>query len=150
MPQSLARVILHIVFGTKHRDPAISSEMREDLSSYVAGILRELDSPPMMVRCVADHVHILCCLSKTRSISSVLKELKQSSSAWVKEKWPGKQAVYWQSGYAVSSVSKSNVEGVREYIDRQEEHHRKRTFQEEFLSFLKKHEMPYDERYIWD
>ena len=150
MPQSLAKIMLHVVFGTKHREPMISPEMRDDLASYIAGILRELDSPPIIVRRVADHVHILCCLSRTRSISSILKELKQFSSAWVKEKWPGKQDFYWQSGYAVSSVSQSNVDVVRKYIDGQEEHHRTRTFQEEFISFLRKHKIPYDERYVWD
>ena len=150
MPQSLAKVILHIVFSTKNRQPVIVAEMRDDLASYIAGTLKELDSPPIEVRCVADHVHILCHLSKSRSISGVLKEVKQSSSTWVKEKWPKMQDFYWQRGYVVSSVSRSNIEAVRSYIDHQEEHHRKRTFKEEFLEFLKRHEIPYDERYVWD
>ena len=150
MPQSLAKVILHIVFSTKNREPLILHEMRDDIASYIAGILRGLDSSPIAVKCVADHVHILCCLAKTHAVSNMLRELKQSSSTWVKEKWPTRKDFYWQRGYAVSSVSQSNVSAVTDYITRQEAHHWKKTFQEEFLEFLKKHEIPYDERYVWD
>ena len=99
---------------------------------------------------VADHAHILCSLSRTYSIAKILGEIKASSSKWVKTKGGILRKFIWQSGYGIFSVSQSQVEAVRQYIARQEEHHRKKTFQEEYRELLEKHQIEFDERYIWD
>ena len=140
----------HIIFSTKHRRPMIPPEVRADLNAYMGGILRQLDCPAIEINCPPDHAHILCCLSKNIALADVLKEVKRGSSKWIKTKAPSLGDFYWQGGYGASSVSQSNVETVRGYIARQIEHHRKMTFQEEFREFLKRHQIQYDERYVWD
>ena len=150
MAQSLAKILVHIIFSTKHREPMISARMREELNAYLGGILKQMDSPPIEINCAADHVHILCRLSKNHALADVVKEVKRGSSKWIKAKWPSLRGFYWQGGYGSSSVSQSKVAVVREYIARQETHHRKTTFQEELRDFFKRHEIEYDERYIWD
>jgi len=150
VPQSLAKVTLHVIFGTKMREPMIGPSVRKDLHAYIAGALKRLDCPPIEVNGAADHVHILCRLSRKLSISDLVEEVKKGSSKWMKTKSPMLRNFYWQGGYAVSSVSESNVKEVKAYVAGQEEHHRKMTFQEEFVSFLKRHGFEYDERYIWE
>ena len=150
MAQSLAEVLVHIIFSTKHRNPMITEEVRPQMNSYLGGVLSGLDSPPIEINCASDHVHILCVLSRTRALADVLEEVKKASSKWAKTKGPALEAFYWQGGYAASSVSQSGVAAVRDYIVRQGEHHRKMTFQEELRIFLQRHKIEYDERYIWD
>ncbi len=130
MPQSLANVLLHIVFSTKHRQPFLKkSADRDAMTGYLIGTLRNIKCPSLAVGVVADHVHILCNLSRTISIAQLVEEIKTSSSARIKEQGPALQEFYWQNGYGAFSVSQSNAPQVKQYVENQEEHHRTRTFQ---------------------
>jgi putative transposase len=151
MPQSLAKVLLHTVFSTKNRTPFLRDRvLRRDLHSYLAAVLNSIDCPALIVGGVEDHVHILGLLSRTRTIAQMLEELKTSTSKWIKSKDPSCADFHWQNGYGVFSVSESKVSEVRQYIERQEEHHRTMTFQDEFRELCRRHGVPIDERYVWD
>ncbi len=149
MPQSLSRMVVHLVFSTKNREPILrDGELRKRLHAYMAGILQELHCEPILINGVEDHVHVLCNLSRTLSLAKVVEELKKSSSKWMKEQVLA--GFYWQAGYGAFSVSQSNVEQVRNYIAGQEEHHRSVSFQEEYRVFGRRHGVALDERYAWD
>ena len=151
MPQSLAKILVHTVFSTKDRRPFLRDRaLREELHRYLGGILTHLDCQPIIVGGVEDHVHLLCALSRTCEAAAMVKEVKRGSSLWVKTKKPDLQAFAWQNGYGIFSIGFSQIESVRDYIAGQEEHHRKMTFQEEFVALLQKHRIQYDERYLWD
>ena len=151
MPQSLARVVLHVVFSTKNRVPFLKDpELRARLHAYMAGVLQNIGCEPILIGGVEDHVHILCNLSRTITIAGLVEEAKKSPSKWMKEQGPAFSDFYWQGGYGAFSVSQSNVEQVREYVARQEEHHRKVSFQDEFRVLCRKHGVEIDERYVWD
>ena len=151
MPQSLANVLLHVVFSTKHRQPFLrDADVRGVMTGYLVGTLRNIQCPSLIVGVVEDHIHILCNMHRTVTIAKLVEEVKTSSSARIKEEGPKLKDFHWQNGYGAFSVSQSNVEQVREYIANQEEHHRKRTFQEEFRLMLKRHGIEWDERYVWD
>lgn len=151
MPQSLANVLLHIVFSTKNRQPFLSEAADRDvMTGYLIGTLKNIKCPSLAVGVVADHVHILCNLSRTITIAKLVEEIKTSSSARIKEQGPALQEFSWQNGYGAFSVSQSNAPQVKQYVENQEEHHRTRTFEEEFRLLLEKHGVEYDERYVWD
>lgn len=151
MPQSLSNVILHVIFSTKHRRPFLRApEVRDVMVGYLVGALRNLKCPSIMLGVVEDHVHILCNLSRTITIAQLVEQVKTSSSARIKEEGPVLREFHWQNGYGAFSVSQSNVDDVKRYILSQEEHHRTRTFQEEFRLFLERYGLEYDERYVWD
>ena len=151
MPQSLARVVLHLTFSTKNRDTWLKDEqLRRNLYAYMAGILNNLDSPALTINGVEDHVHAIFCLSRQYAIKDILRDLKADSSSWVKKESIALKGFAWQAGYAVFSVSESNVPKVRKYIDDQEEHHKTRSFQDEFRELCAKHGIQIDERYVWD
>ncbi|MBO0697675.1 MAG: IS200/IS605 family transposase [Zavarzinella sp.] len=151
MSQSLAQVYLHIVFSTKDRHPFLQDpSTRDEAHKYLGGTCNKLHCPVLRVGGVADHVHILCRLGRTISVADLVKELKRDSSQWLKTKGPDQAAFYWQNGYGAFSVSPSLVEVVRDYIARQEEHHRTMSFQDEFRHLLRKHGLEWDERYVWD
>jgi len=150
MPQSLSQLFVHLVFSTKHRAPIIPDAIREELHAFLIGVLRERDCPSLMIGSVEDHVHILFVLSKNISLSKIAGEVKAVSSKWIKSKGPALQAFQWQNGYGAFSVSQSNVETVRRYIANQKQHHQKTSFQDELRKFLEKHNLEYDERYLWD
>ncbi len=151
MPQSLAKVLVHIVFSTKNRSPFLSDKnVREEMHAYLGGTCNNLDCPVLTVGGVADHVHILCVLSRNLSIAKVVGDIKRGSSKWAKTKGRMLTKFAWQNGYGVFSVGESEVERVRGYIMGQEDHHRKKTFQDEFRSFLKDYGVNYDETYVWD
>ena len=120
------------------------------MHAYLGGTLNELDCPVLGVGGTSDHIHILAILSKNGPVSEVIGKLKSSSSKWVKTKGVDLRKFAWQNGYGVFSVSQSHVERVRSYIQRQEEHHRRKTFQDEFRSMLNAFDVRYDERYVWD
>src|SRR5262245_3358741 len=128
MPQSLAKNIVHLVFSTKNRQPLITDSVRSDLHSYIGGILRKWESPAIIINSVADHIHILFCLSKNFALKKIVEEIKRSSSKWIKSKGPDFRQFYWQAGYGAFSVSQSNVAIVKRYIENQEAHHRKVDF----------------------
>ncbi len=151
MPQSHANVLLHLVFSTKHRKPFLRDPaVRDVMTGYMIGTLRHLQCPSIVTGVVEDHVHILCNLSRTITIAKLVEELKTSSSARIKTEGPTLREFHWQSGYAAFSVSQSNVDEVKRYIADQDEHHRKRTFQDEYRLLLKRHGIDVDERYVWD
>jgi REP element-mobilizing transposase RayT len=150
MPQSLAKILIHLVFSTKHREPRLGDEVRDELHRYAAGVLIEWESPAILINSVADHVHILYSHSKNHSPAWLVENVKTATSKWLKNKGDVYRDFHWQSGYGDFSVSQSNVPEVVKYIATQQEHHRLTTFQEEYRKFLERHEVKYDERYVWD
>jgi REP element-mobilizing transposase RayT len=150
MPQSLSKLHIHLIFGTKLREPLLLRPFRERVHAYLATVLYNLDSPAQKVGGISDHVHILFRMSKNHALAEVVETVKTSSSKWIKTQSPALHAFHWQSGYGGFSVSPSDVETAVEYIDRQEEHHRVVTFQEEYRKFLQTYGVEYDERYMWD
>ena len=150
MGQSLCQVYLHIVFSTKYRTPWITEDIQPELYAYMATVFQTCESPAILINGMEDHVHIICYLSKNIAISKLLEMVKKRSSKWIKTKGEKLSDFQWQNGYGAFSVSQSHVERVTQYIRNQKEHHRKRTFQEEFRTLLKKYNVSYDERYVWD
>jgi REP element-mobilizing transposase RayT len=148
MPSTHLSLHYHVVFSTKNRQNWIEPAWREDLHRYLGGCLKTLDGIPLEIGGVGDHVHLLIGLRATHSLAEVLREIKKASSRWVHEE-KGIPTFAWQEGYGAFTVSRSNIEPVRKYIVTQEEHHRKRTFQDEYLDLLKKHEITFDERFVW-
>ena len=142
MPQSLPVVYLHLVFSTKDRRPFLrDQEIREPLHAYLAGVSKRLDCPPILVGGVEDHIHLLARFGRTITQAEWFKELKRVSNPWLKEKGVEFAHFEWQGGYADFSVSQSNLKQVKEYIARQEEHHRKMSFQDEMRALPRKHEI---------
>ncbi len=150
MAQSLSQILLHLVFSTKNREPWLTPGIRPNLHAYLAGAARALHAEAYRVGGVADHVHIACTLPRTMPVSKLLEEIKKSSSAWIKQQTPTCHGFAWQAGYGAFSLGQSQLDALIAYIDGQEEHHRKRTFKEEFIEFLKRYGVGYDERYLWD
>ena len=150
MPQSLANVLIHLVFSTKLREPIISGLLRSRLDPYMAGIASNIRCPAIQIGGMADHSHGLFVLHPTVTVAELVGTLKSNSSKWVHETFPEHAEFAWQAGYGAFSVSVSARDSVVRYIVNQEEHHRKRTFQEELLMFLDRHGLAHDPRYIWD
>ena len=149
VPQSLANVLTHMVFSTKNRYPFFADKaLRQRTHAYLAAVLKDVHSPALIVGGVADHLHILGQLSRTSALSGVLEQLKVSSSKWVKTL--GVRNFNWRRGYGAFSISQSQVTDVIFDIEKQEEHHQKMTFQEEYRLFLKRYRLAFDERYVWD
>lgn len=154
MSQSLSVVYLHAVFSTKGRRPfLLDPELRREFHAYLGGVSARLDCPPVIVGGVEDHVHILVRMGREVTQSGWVKELKRVSAVWIKSREAVGGAATdfaWQAGYGVFSVSVSNLPAVREYIARQEEHHRKVSFRDEYEALLRKHAAEYDEHRLWD
>ena len=150
MPQSLAQIYIHLIFSTKNREPVLGDNIRANLHSYIAGIFRDLDSPALEINNEPEHAHILFALSRTHTLGDIVSQIKRGSSSWLKTQNNAYAKFHWQNGYGAFSVSQSNVEDVREYIRKQHIHHKKATFQDEFRTFLKRHKIEFDERYVWD
>jgi putative transposase len=150
MPQSLARLHVHIIFSTKNRERFLAPSVRDSLHSYMATVLQNDGCHLVIINSVEDHVHILIDLARTVAVSQVVEEVKKSSSKWIKTQGPTYATFGWQTGYGAFAVSASNVADVRDYILNQEQHHLHKTFAEEYRAFLEKHEVAYDERYVWD
>ena len=151
MPQSLSAVYVHLVFSTKDRRPFLRDKSaRTALHAYLGGVSKSLECPPLLVGGVEDHVHLLCRFGRTITQAEWVKELKRVSNVWLKDQGPDYAEFEWQGGYADFSVSHSNLEQVNQYIAGQDEHHRKITFQDELRARLRRHEMEFDERYVWD
>ena len=150
MPQSLSLVIVHMIFSTKDRFPCLDPEIRPHLHAYLATVARNAKCEAYRVGGTGDHVHLAVRLSRTTSIAVLVEELKTSSSRWLKTQRPVLGRFAWQRGYGAFSVGPDELEALLAYICNQEEHHKVRTFQEEYVAILKKYGMEYDERYIWD
>jgi REP-associated tyrosine transposase len=151
MPQSLAKILVHIVFSTKLRQPFLKDEsVRGELHGYTIKVLDGLESPSIALNSVEDHIHILCLHSRKIALMKLIEEVKTSTSKWIKTKGRAYRDFYWQSGYGAFSVSESQRPAVVRYIERQAEHHRRLSFQDEFRQLCAKHGVPIDERYVWD
>ena len=150
MPQSLANIYIHLIFSTKERFPFLTRQVRPDLHAYMATVLANLNSPAVLINSVQDHLHILFNMGRTITLAQAVKDAKKSSSKWIKTQGADLTTFAWQSGYGGFSVSESNVPNVANYINNQEEHHRVKTFEEEYREFLAKQKIQYDERYVWD
>lgn len=151
MAQPFAKILLHTVFSTKERRPFLQDKsLREEMHLYLGGILANLDCQPIIVGGVADHIHLLYTLSRTHSVSEVVKEVKRGSSLWIKTTHADVRDFAWQDGYGIFSVGFSQIESVRGYITSQEEHHKKISFQNEFRTLLKRYQIEFDERFVWD
>lgn len=150
MSQSLSAVYLHLIFSTKNRWPFLADkEVRSSLHSYLGGVSKTLQCPPIIVGGVADHCHLLVRFGRTITQADWVKELKRVSSSWMKTHGSVCSKFDWQGGYAAFSVSSSNLAKVKRYIANQEQHHRKMGFQDELRALLQKHGLEWDERYIW-
>jgi REP element-mobilizing transposase RayT len=147
---SYTNLLYHIVFSTKNREPSLEPGMRPRLFEYLGGAVRSEGGTALAINGIADHLHILARLRQDKAVSAVIGAIKANSSGWIHRTLSGYANFAWQTGYGAFTVSASQVGKVRHYIENQEEHHRVRTFQEEFLAFLKAHGIEYDERYIWD
>lgn len=150
MAQSLSKIYLHIVYSTKQRQPLIDRVIEAELYRYLGSICNSLGSLPIKIGGYADHVHILCTLSKKITSVKLLEDLKSHSSKWIKKKGQRYANFYWQGGYGAFSVSPSEVDAVIDYIGKQHEHHKLKTFQDEFREILKLNNIDFDERYVWD
>ena len=151
MPQSLAQIYVHIVFSTKNRQPFLNEHsFRDRLHAYLKGICDNQGCPSLRVGGTEDHVHILCRLSKTVDLATLIRELKRDSSKWNKEEHPRLHDFHWQRGYGAFSISPSHVESLTRYVANQEEHHERESFQDEFRRLCKKYGIKIDERYVWD
>jgi REP element-mobilizing transposase RayT len=150
MSQSLANIVVHLVFSTKLRRQLLRDDERGQLHAYVTGILNNLDSPLIEINSVRDHVHVLFAQSKNRAPAKIVEQVKTASSAWIKTMNAWYADFAWQSGYGEFSVSPRHVEAVREYIRNQAAHHEREDFQTEYRRFCEKNAKPLDERYAWD
>ena len=150
MPQSLSSILIHLVFSTKHREPYITSEIEAELHAYLAAVFRECQSPALTINGTANHIHALFTLSRIVTVAEVVEEVKKRSSKWAKTKGDMYRNFQWQTGYGAFSIGQSNVAALKKYIAEQKEHHRRRTFEDEYRSFLKKYGVVYDERYVLD
>lgn len=148
MPSTHLSLHYHIIFSTKDRVPLIDSAWRGRFHAYIGGIVRNLEGIPISIGGVADHVHLLIGLRASAALADIIRDIKATSSRWVHEEI-GVSHFRWQEGYGAFTVSTSQHAQVRVYIDRQEEHHRHKTFQEEYLEFLKRNGVAYDEQYLW-
>ena len=150
MPQSFAQLYVHLIFSTKNRKPFLDDEVRSRVHGYLATVIRNLDSPYVVVGGVADHVHILFDMGKMHAPVEFVEQVKRESSKFVKTLGPRYEKFYWQRGYGMFSVSPTHLASAEQYVRQQEEHHRTKTFQEEFREFLKRYRIEYDEQYVWD
>ena len=150
MPQSLSKILLHIVFSTVERRNLIPANQLPELHAYIAGICREHKSEAFRVGGTENHVHIACTLPRTLTVSNLLEHVKKSSSQWMRNNDPHNRYFSWQAGYGVFSLGQSQLEVLVHYIDNQKEHHERKTYKEELLELLNKYQVAYDEKYLWD
>ena len=149
MANTFTSLHYHMVFSTKNLERWITSDVEERIWAYLGGIAKENKVHPIQIGGVEDHVHLLLGAPASLAPSKIAQLIKGGSSAWIHDTFPNMKRFAWQDGYGVFSVSKSNIPEVVDYIRGQREHHRTRTFQEEYIAFLKRHEIQYDERYVW-
>lgn len=150
MSQSLSNILVHLVFSTKERRPLLRDGERGQLHAYITGILKNHESPLLEINSVADHIHILFRQSKNHAPAKLVEQIKSSSSGWIKTLDPWYADFAWQAGYGEFSVSPTQAEVVRKYIQDQPEHHAKEDFHTEYRRFCEKNDRPVDERYAWD
>ena len=149
MSQSLSKIYLHIIFHTKNSNCIIRKQEKDELYAYMGSIINDNQSIPILINGVEDHVHILCVMSKNIALAKLVEEIKRHSSRWIKTKNNYYSNFAWQGGYAGFSVSPSLHDKTKHYIENQEAHHKKMTFKEEYLLFLKEYEIEFNEQYLW-
>jgi putative transposase len=150
MPQSLSKLIVHIIFRTKNREPWLDANVRPRMHAYLATICRDLGAEFVHVGGVSDHVHIVTMLPRTLSQAQLIEHIKKTSSKWIKALDTRYRGFFWQRGYGAFSVSPIQLDSVLDYVNKQQEYHSTRTFQEEYRELLRKHGVDFDERYVWD
>ena len=148
MPETHTRLLYHIIFSTKNREPWFVGDLKPRLLAYMAGIVENLGGNALIINGAADHVHILCHLPAKQSISKAVQTIKSNSSQWMHET-RRRRAFAWQESYAAFTVSPSRVDSVYAYIENQEEHHRQVSFQDEYLRFLRESGVEFDEKFLW-
>jgi putative transposase len=149
MANSFTSVNIHFVFSTKNRENLIDYSIRSRLYGYLGGIAKGNKMEPLAIGGTDNHVHILVSIPPIMSPSKGIQLLKTNSSRWIHEEFPKKSGFSWQTGYSGFSVSPRQIINVKHYINRQEEHHRLKTFEEEYIDFLKESGIEYDENYVW-
>jgi putative transposase len=151
MGQSLSQLYVHLTFATKFRQPLIRESIEDKLHAYMAGILKNMESPALIINSMPDHIHILFRLSKNFALVKVVEIVKKDSTKWIKTEWPDLSGFSWQIGYGAFSVSSYALETVINYIKGQKQHHHVQTYQNEIEDYVRKHDLnEYDERYFWD
>ena len=148
MSQSYVQFYAHVVFHTKNNKKSIGEDVRNELYSYIGGILKNIKSYPIIIGGISDHVHMLCTLPKTMSLADLTEEVKKSSSKWIKTKGKKYETFYWQDGYGGFSVSSFHVNVIKRYIANQEQHHKKTSFLEEYKKLLEEYGIDYEEKYL--
>lgn len=150
MSQSLSQLLIHLIFSTKERYPHLDKSIRTNVHAYMADILRGMGTSFVIVGGVADHVHVLYELGRTKTVSNCVEQLKRESSKYIKGLGAQRDKFYWQRGYGAFSVSPTHRERVIQYIEQQEAHHRQKSFQDEYRDFLNRYGIQFDERYVWE
>lgn len=150
MANTYSNLLYHIVFSTKGRLPLISSKWQQELYQYIGGIIRNANGILLECGGMPDHIHLAIKLKTDSTVSDMLRQIKGSSSKWLNERLENRERFGWQDGYGAFTISESQLNHVINYIRGQEEHHRKKTFQEEYLDFLKLNNVEFDERYLWN
>jgi len=150
MPQSLSKVYTHIIFSTKHRKYLIDTQIENDLYNYIGGVCKDLECNPLQVGGHKNHIHLLCLLSRKVALMTLIQQIKQGSSRWIKTVDNRYSNFYWQDGYGVFSVDPKSVNKVINYIKDQHIHHKKLNFKDEYRKFLNHYGIDFDERYVWD
>jgi putative transposase len=150
MANTYTKLLYHVIFSTKRREPLITDDLRNDLYSYIGGILRGQSGTLLEIGGIADHVHLVIRIRPDVSVSDIVRLVKSNSSKWANERPDARGRFAWQEGYGAFTVSSSQLPEVRSYLQRQEDHHRTKTFQEEFVEFLRRHEIEFNESYLWD
>ncbi|MBM3435623.1 MAG: IS200/IS605 family transposase [Bacteroidetes bacterium] len=149
MANTYINILIHAVFSTKNREPWLSTSLRERLYPYICGIARGNGLKALCIGGTDNHVHILLSLDSTTSIAKAIQFIKGGSSKWIHETFPDQKPFSWQEGYGAFSISISHVEETKKYIENQEKHHGKESFQDEYLKFLRKNNIDFDEKYLW-
>ncbi len=149
MSQSLSKLYIHAIFHVKNNECLIQPEDEKELYAYMGGTIKISKSIPIVINGTENHIHILCIMSKNISLADLLEDIKGNSSRWIKTMGPHYREFAWQGGYASDSVSQSKVDVVKKYIENQKEHHRKQSFEEEYIQFLKGNGVDYNEDYLW-
>ena len=149
MAHTFTDLVTHAVFSTSERAPFLSDAIRPDVHAYIGGILRELCATPIAIGGTSDHIHLLFRLPADKSVADCLRIVKTNSSRWIKEKWSDQRTFAWQRGYGAFSVSQSQRQTVIDYIANQAEHHKKWSFEQEFMTLLRKSDVEYDPRFVF-
>lgn len=149
MPQSLVKIIVHVVFSTKERIRIITPEIEPRLFGYISGIIENNGGKMIIAGGDADHIHILISIGRV-DIAELIGDVKRESSKWMKQQDLAFEKFYWQRGYGAFSIGQSQVSEVKRYILDQKEHHKKQTFQGEFRALCRKYGVDFDERFCWD